>query len=63
MGMKKACDVYGTTKPPIKRVTVLMTVDDVDESYHPWEADLSDRAIKRLKGFIVRGMRVPTPKT
>lgn len=61
--MKKACDVYGTIRPPIKRVTVLMTVDDVDESYEPWAADLSDRAIKRLKGFIVRGMTPTTRKT
>ncbi len=63
--MKKACDVYGTTKPPIKTVHVKVWADgekreDVDEALATHYAELSERGIERLCKFIERGMAAPT---
>ena len=58
--MKKkitVCDVYGSHKVTLSEVRVELHVNDSVETFGP--GDLSERAIKRLRKFIEKGMSAP----
>lgn len=63
MAMRPVCDVYGTAKE-VKSYTVAVTVSDGDKDVVQLkrEADLCPRALKRLEGFVLRGLN-PASRT
>lgn len=64
MGMKKACDVYGTTKDVDSFLVQIHRVekDSPSEIMETFEADLGQRGYERLLTKIRVGVSEPTRK-
>lgn len=61
----RACDVYPTREGNRYRIELAKIAEATNESETVYveEADLSDKAVERLKNFVNRAIKPPTPRT